>query len=344
MPDELTVLAVDDDADFLETLSKMVPEGIRLLKASDAEEARSKVGDCGVDIVFMDVMLPDEEGFELCRAFKNEFVLRPMQVVLMSGLFEGDTLDKARDAGADDFIKKPFDTLELRLRLKAATIRLDSQRKLLEEREFYRKAVRQEEDLSSQLLDEYINLKATLHTVSEIKRALEETNRQLENVARYDSLSGLLNRASLFDRIDFEIHRAVSQETPLVGLMLDIDKFKNINDSYGHAAGDAVIREIGKRLRDHLRKNDFAGRYGGDEFFMLFPDSGIDRALVIAERIRAGIVGQKVTADGSEIEISASIGVAAYQPGDSAVQLVKNADAAMYRAKNLGRNRVEKCW
>ncbi|MCX7025858.1 MAG: diguanylate cyclase [Spirochaetes bacterium] len=339
--DAMTILAVDDNATFLDALVAMIPKEYRVITAGCVADAIDAADGRTVDIAFLDIVLPDGEGFDLCRKIRCGYASRPIQLILMSGMFDQTTLENAITAGADDFIKKPFDDLELGLRLKAAMIRLENQKRLFEEREFYRKAVRQEENLSSQLLDEYMTLKATLHTVSEIRRSLEETNRKLEKIARYDSLSGLLNRASLFDRIEFEIQKASSEEIPLVGLMLDIDKFKSINDSYGHLVGDCVIREIGLRLRNHLRKNDFAGRYGGEEFFMIFPDSTLEQCLLIAERIRAGLADEPVRFERGKLDITASIGVAQYRYGDTVTGLINRADLSMYKAKQLGRNRIE---
>ena len=150
--------------------------------------------------------------------------------------------------GSDDFIRKPFDEHELRARTRAAQIRWQSQATLLKEREFYRIAVAEEERLSSLVLDQNQSLKDAYDKIRRLNEELEKANRELEQIAAYDSLSGLLNRRSLFTRIAIEIERSIRLDVPLAGLMIDIDRFKGINDNYGHQCGDMVIREIGARL------------------------------------------------------------------------------------------------
>ncbi len=211
---------------------------------------------------------------------------------------------------------------------------------MCKEREFYSGAVRREENLSSQLLDEFLALKETLAAITAAKRSLETTNRRLERAATRDVLSGLLNRQSLFERIRHEMRRADAEETHLSGILVDIDHFKEINDSYGHLAGDAVIKELGRRMLLHLRKGDYAGRYGGEEFFLVLPGTDRQRATLTAERIRESLVATPFEFGGQLLLVSASFGVAEHQGAESGEGLIERADKAMYRAKQLGRNRV----
>ncbi|MBU0928797.1 MAG: GGDEF domain-containing protein, partial [Spirochaetes bacterium] len=169
----------------------------------------------------------------------------------------------------------------------------------------------------------------------------ERENTKLAAAARFDVLTGLLNRHSLNARLELELRRAEEEDLPLSGMMIDIDRFKSINDSFGHLVGDDVLRAVGDALRACLRREDFAGRYGGDEFFVILPGSGVEAALAIAGRIRTAIGDTDVAVAGARISATASIGVAQFEKGDNLADWVGRADTAMYRAKQLGRDRVE---
>ena len=173
----------------------------------------------------------------------------------------------------------------------------------------------------------------------ELKRA-QAVAKELERIAAYDSLSGLLNRRSLFSRIGIEIERSMRLDVPLTGLMIDIDRFKSINDNFGHQCGDLVLREIGGRLSAGLRKYDYAGRYGGEEFFVVLSNSNEEQSLRIGERFRHDIAECRFECGGENIGITVSIGVAQYRPGESQESWIERADRAMYQAKQAGRNMI----
>ncbi|MBN2875173.1 MAG: diguanylate cyclase [Spirochaetales bacterium] len=344
MENEKSVLIVDDSAAFVQAMLEMIEsfdEKYSVSVARTAEEAVEKAAAVRPGIVFLDIVLPDHEGYEVCTDIKRMFMHSPIQIVLMSALYDANRLEKILAVGADDFIKKPFDSLELQLRLKAARMRLEAQAKMMAEREFYRQAVRQEEDLTVKLLDRQMGLKETLADLESKKAGLEVENTRLAAVARYDALTGLLNRHSLNARLELELRRASEDGVSLTGMMVDIDRFKSVNDSFGHIVGDDVLRAVGDALRKCLRREDFAGRYGGEEFFIILPGSALEAALPIAERIRTTIAASDVDVAGAKVSVTVSIGVAERKSGDHVTDWVAKADAAMYRAKQLGRNRVE---
>ncbi len=341
MESEKTILIVDDSAAFAAAMVDMLDGDYTTHLARSAAEGLELAARLRPPIVFLDIVLPDGEGYEVCSSLKRMFAHTPLQIVLMSAAYDENRLDKILAVGADDFIRKPFDSLEFQLRLKAAQIRLRGQRQLMDEREFYRQAVRKEEDLTVKLLDRQIGLKETLADLESKKVGLELENTRLAAAARFDVLTGLLNRHSLNARLELEMRRSDEEGSPLSGLMLDLDKFKSVNDSCGHVAGDDVLRSTGDALRSCLRREDYAGRYGGEEFFILLPGSSMGAAVAIAERIRNTIEKSPVESGGKKISVTASIGVAPYMRGDAVGDWVGRADAAMYRAKQHGRNRVE---
>jgi len=341
MENDKTILIVDDSAAFADAVVEMLGGEYDSHVAHSAAEAIEMAERLRPRVVFLDIVLPDGEGYDVCSTLKRAFLHQPIQIILMSATYDANRVDRILASGADDFIKKPFERLEFLLRLKAAYIRLESQLKLMDEREFYRQAVRQEENLTIKLLDRQLGLKESLADLESKKVGLEHENTKLAAAARFDVLTGLLNRHSLNARLELEMRRAAEEDLALCGLMIDIDKFKSVNDSFGHLVGDDVLRNVGDALRACLRKQDFAGRYGGEEFFVILPGSGLDAALAIAERIRSTIAAAQVDISGAKVSVTASVGVAPYLHGDGLTDWVGRADAAMYRAKQLGRNRVE---
>jgi diguanylate cyclase (GGDEF)-like protein len=166
--------------------------------------------------------------------------------------------------------------------------------------------------------------------------------RQLSQLTFHDALTGLPNRRLLEDRLDQAIARATREKRRVSLLFIDLDKFKPINDQYGHAVGDWLLKQAAERMRECLRISDTAARMGGDEFVVLLPDvEKSDAAVTVAEKIRKELLLPFVRDDGTELKISSSIGVAFFPDNaDDASELLRLGDEAMYQAKNSGRNTV----
>jgi len=180
--------------------------------------------------------------------------------------------------------------------------------------------------------------------LNEKTRQLEESREALHTQATRDTVTGLWNRGAILDVVDRGLRRARHQGAPYAVVLADLDWFKDINDAYGHQAGDRALYETGRRMQAQLRPNDAVGRYGGEEFLVALPDCHVDEAAGLAERLRAGLASEEIRpADAPAISVTSSFGVACAEPGDpiSAEALVRAADHALYRAKRRGRNRVE---
>jgi diguanylate cyclase (GGDEF)-like protein len=162
------------------------------------------------------------------------------------------------------------------------------------------------------------------------------------DLAETDSLTGLANRRKLEQRLHQEIARAQRNNRPLALVLLDVDHFKGINDSHGHAAGDAVLRALAEVFRHEVRDVDLAARTGGEEFMFLLPETDGERALRVAERIRAALHAQPISVPGAgRLQVTVSLGIACYPRDASAADaLIANADRALYLAKQAGRDRV----
>ncbi|MEW5757654.1 MAG: GGDEF domain-containing protein [Pseudomonadota bacterium] len=170
---------------------------------------------------------------------------------------------------------------------------------------------------------------------------VRERTREIEILSKTDALTGLWNRGHLEEHLEAEFARAKRYDNELTVLMLDLDHFKHINDTYGHLAGDEVLREAAKRVRKTLRESDFVGRYGGEEIMVILPETGLLNAQVVGEKLRKVIAEATVEFDGNEIPITTSIGISAFHPRfDKAQKIIEAADEALYQSKANGRNRV----
>jgi diguanylate cyclase (GGDEF)-like protein len=186
------------------------------------------------------------------------------------------------------------------------------------------------------------NLVDTALTISRLLSELEEKNRKLQELAYYDPLTGLPNRRFFFEHASLIFEEVKRYEKPLSLLIMDIDHFKKINDTYGHDVGDVVLKTFANVLKGIVRQSDICARLGGEEFVVLLPNTNLEGARVLAERIRTAVAKNTVEHGSIVIVFTVSIGVSQYRKGMQNIdELIKEADIALYRAKEGGRNRVE---
>jgi len=340
------LLIVDDNLEHLDLMVDILGDDkrYRIFKASSGEEALEVLEGEDIHIVILDVVMPEMDGYEVCRRIRRKYNLRPIQILMISGFTAHSDLDELLELGADDFLGKPITALELQARTKAALIRLRDQWKFLGQGDATQEAAPAGEaeggpELST-LVAENQQLRKEYHKVRRINEELERSCQQLELLASLDTLSGLLNRRTLFQRIEVEIERSLRLGLPLTGIMIDIDHFKRVNDNHGHQCGDLIIREIGVKLTKTLRKYDYAGRYGGEEFFVIFSNTNCDTARAIADRFRKDMEETPFVCSSEKFQVTVSVGIAQYNAGETPDRWIARADSAMYRAKQMGRNRV----
>jgi two-component system cell cycle response regulator len=188
-------------------------------------------------------------------------------------------------------------------------------------------------------------LKARLRAglrILELQEQLVQAREQLREQATHDALTGLLSRASVFEALQTELVRASRERRPISVLMVDLDRFKQINDTHGHQSGDSVLREAAQRMKSCARRYDSLGRYGGEEFLVVLPGCDAAAAFAQAERLRESLASAPFATNAGALHVTCSIGVscrAEPSPGDTEA-LIREADEALYTAKHGGRNQV----
>ncbi len=187
-------------------------------------------------------------------------------------------------------------------------------------------------------------LRWAIHNAMEkvaLRRQIERQRRELERLATTDVLTGVFNRRVLLERLELELRRCRRYGSRLCVLLLDVDYFKRVNDTYGHLAGDAVLVAVGHILRTRVRNTDVAGRYGGEEFGVLLPETDLEPGRELAERLRQHVADEVFSAGTATFRVTCSVGVAHFADArQKANDLLQGADKALYRAKEQGRNRV----
>jgi two-component system cell cycle response regulator len=280
----------------------LVKWGYHVVAAADGLDAlRVLEQEDAPPLAILDWMMPGLEGPQVCQRVRARPERPYIYILLLTARTQKDDLLRGLESGADDYLTKPFDAQELRARLHVGQRILDLQTNLIAARE------------------------------------------ELRFRATHDVLTGIANRGVVLDAINREHSRQVREDGCFGIILIDLDHFKDVNDSYGHLAGDAVLKEAARRIAGSVRPYDTVGRYGGEEFLVVAPSCDSAGILGLAERIRKRIESAPVGTEGGPVAVTASCGVAinrGHKPLDSQA-LLRLADEALYRAKELGRNRSE---
>jgi two-component system cell cycle response regulator len=295
------VLVVEPDEYVGERLAAVLEEDGQTVNCVKTAEQATQALLRGFDLVITSLYLEDSDGLRFCSQLRAIEEYRTMPVLLIIEPEEVGGLAKGFELGINDYLVRPVDANELKVRV--------------------RTQLRQKR----------------------YRESLQENYRNSLSLALTDDLTGLYNHRYLTAHMETALRRAEANGKPLSVLMLDIDFFKHVNDTYGHAVGDLVLKELAGRMTRSIREFDTAARRGGEEFVVVMPECDVAIALNVAERLRQLVANRPFcTGEGRDVPVTVSIGIASHQnDADTAGQLLARADEALYEAKRKGRNRVE---
>ena len=298
----MRILIVEDEPEFRLLLSLLLRQGNHeVIEAMDGQTAWELLQRERIPLVLTDWVMPQMHGPELIRKIRGANFPHYTYIILLTARTAHQDMVEGLRSGADDFLVKPFDPDEMQARL--------------------------------QIAERILGLEAKLR----------ETLDQMRVLALKDSLTGILNRRAIFETAEGELDRANRESTSLSILMTDLDHFKTINDRFGHAAGDLALKLAVEMIVKNLRPYDHVGRWGGEEFLVVLPNTNSDEAYQIAERLRIAIENAEMDlGEGDALGLRMSLGVTSTVLGNTLNldSLVKQADVALYLAKNKGRNQV----
>ncbi|MGD9720530.1 MAG: diguanylate cyclase [Pirellulales bacterium] len=299
----MRVLIADDEVVARRLLESSLRRwGYEVLVAQDgAEAARILLAPDGPKLAILDWMMPQIDGIQLCGDIRRNKPEPYTYLLLVTAKREQEDVILGLEAGADDYITKPFNAAELKVRLRTGKRILYLQDQLISARE------------------------------------------ALRDRATRDQLTGLWNRAAILDMVGDELSRTRREGASLGIALADLDHFKRVNDQFGHATGDELLRQAAHTMQATVRRYDAVGRYGGEEFLILLPGCNLTNAVSHAERLRTSVGNIVLATPAGDVSPTVSIGVVVATATDAVetCDLVQSADAALYRAKHRGRNCVE---
>jgi diguanylate cyclase (GGDEF)-like protein len=334
------ILIIDDIPTNLGVMVDLLEtEGHRVLVAKNGTEGTLRAENEQPDLILLDVMMPGENGFAVCRRLKSGATTRHIPVIFMTSLDDLQHKLEGFAAGGVDYVTKPVQIAEVVTRVRTH-LELSALRRQLAAQNQQLREARDE-------LEERVRLRTAALTaeVEERRRAEQELQRysdQIRHMAHHDPLTGLSNRIQFQQRLEQLIAHARHRNESVATMFLDLDQFNQINDSFGHAVGDMVLREIAQRLSHCLRETDALARWGGDEFVVALSTPDVEETSRRTAEAMLEALHQPVFAEKHELHLSGSIGISLYPSDGLDVQtLLRAADTAMYHAKEKGRGTLE---
>jgi len=312
----LRILVVDDEPTSLHLVRTLLERaGHQVVTARNGDEALARALADPPQMVVTDWLMPGMDGVELCKRLRSTEAGRDLYILILTGQNEEQRIVEAFEAGADDHVAKPVNAKLLLARIRPGI-----------------RVIKLQEDLQGKVREK-----------DEANRLLAIEKRRFKEASWTDSLTKLRNRRYAMERLDKEWATSRRTHLPLSVILLDIDKFKDVNDTYGHDVGDEVLRSTARAVQRVLRTSDTCTRMGGEEFLVICPGTPLDGAMQLADRIRNAVEANQVSVPAftqGRVTISLGVSCNAVKGCDSIDALLKAADEGVYLAKRLGRNRV----
>ena len=311
--EKLSIVIVDDTPNNLRLLVGILKErGYKVRPAPSGVRALATVRKEPPDLILLDIMMPEMDGYAVCKALKTDEQTRDIPVIFLSALNEVFDKVKAFKAGGVDYISKPFQVEEVLVRVNThLMIRAQQKALSLQNKELIKK-----------------------------NALITEQTKKLELLATRDFLTGLSNRRAFLKKAELEEKRFKRANSPFAFILLDIDHFKSVNDTYGHECGDEVLAGVARILKKNLRAHDVPARWGGEEFICLLPETDGDGAKQTAEKIRASIENGRHECSENSVSVTVTLGISVYDGSCAIKESIRLADDALYKGKEGGRNQV----
>jgi len=287
MDTKQTILAVDDEKINLNILIDLLGDDYNVIVATSGQKALKQVEKKKIDLILLDIMMPEMDGYEVCNILKSQDSTKDIPILFITAKTDDESIVKGFEMGGVDYITKPFRPIELQARVKT-------------------------------------HLK------------LSQTLKSLDYMASRDPMTGIYNRRRFFDLAQ----NMLDSTTNLFAVMIDIDKFKLINDNYGHPFGDIVIKSVVNTVSKNLPQNAIFGRLGGEEFAIIYEAESLEDVKNDVELIRKSVEDLEEKYEDKIVKFTISNGISRKKDDDNLDELLKRADEALYEAKESGRNRV----
>jgi len=306
------ILIVDEYPANIKVLGELLREKYEVLVATNGLKAVTLAREKAPDLILMDVMMPEMDGFSAASIIKKDKLTEEIPIIFITAKGETEDIVKGFEVGGQDYITKPFNPQEL----------------------FARVNTHLELQQSKQALKDYAL------ELEKVNNELKESNAMLEFMAWHDQLTGLPNRRYMRDQIKAEQNRSARSGKPFTLVMGDIDDFKRVNDTYGHETGDGVLKHISEIITASLRKQDLLSRWGGEEFLFLLPETDLDGAMIVSEKIRSSIEAEPYNFEDKSIRLTLTLGVAEFDEAQGIDGVIRRADDALYKGKKGTKNCV----
>ena len=332
----LNVLVVDNSNMVRTAIREILELGnIQVSEACNGKEALEIINSNTPDLVLLDVVMPTLDGIEVLKIVRQSYSKLQLPVVLVTSQNSSYEIVRALDLGANDYVTKPID-------FDVLWARISNQLMQKQAAEYLRSA---QVSLESQIVQRTSELKSSNQQLKKEVEIRMLAENELQKQANFDSLTGLPNRSLATDRLNQTLVKAKRRDLKPCLAFLDLDNFKYVNDTFGHAAGDELLKEVARRLTDCARESDTVSRLGGDEFLLILDDEHTvehDKREIGVRHIGDRIIesfSKPFFIDGIELTVTPSLGFAIYpQDGDDSDTLMRHADTAMYRSKQEGKN------
>jgi diguanylate cyclase (GGDEF)-like protein len=300
------ILVIDDNIENIKLTGNLLKQnGYEVLTALSGLQGIKIAIEKQPDLVLLDLMMPEIDGFETARRFKENPKISGIPIIFLTAKEINKFITKAFEVGGADYVMKPININELLARV-----------------------------------DTQLSLKARTDELEKAYDMIKNKNKELNELLITDGLTKLYTRGYLMKKMKEEKTRYKRYKASFSLIMCDIDHFKKVNDTYGHDAGDLILKKISKLMQNSSREQDTIARWGGEEFMILLPETTIEEAHAVAQRILETLREKVYTYEEEEISLTMSFGLTMYEDKESIDELIKRVDEKLYEAKDNGRDQI----